>query len=122
MGNTKSEFWWIENERKKKVKNGWTELSKKGWYNTREWKELRKLALSLNPLCELCKKEGRLTPAKEVNHIIPAEKDKSKFFDLDNLQPLCSYHHRVVTRRDNSKYSPENLKRGEELRKQYESD
>jgi 5-methylcytosine-specific restriction endonuclease McrA len=114
-----SGFWWMKDERQSK---GWTKHSQSGWYSTAEWRELRLIALAQKPLCELCEKEGKLVPAKEVNHIIPAEEDSSKFFDLNNLQPLCSYHHRVVTRRDNSKYSSKNLANGKDLQKQMESD
>ncbi|RCW38675.1 HNH endonuclease signature motif containing protein [Marinilabilia salmonicolor] len=118
----KDEFWWMKTEKDEKQKRGWTSFSQNGWYNTKNWRELRQIALAQNPLCELCKKAGRLTPAKEVNHIIPAEEDISKFFDLNNLQPLCSFHHRSITRRDNSKYSRKNLAKGKDLQKQMESD
>lgn len=76
------------------------------------------LALSRSPLCELCEAEGKLTPAKEVNHIIPAAVDESKFFDLSNLQPLCTFHHRQITRKDNSRYN--RMKEGEKLKRELE--
>lgn len=111
------EFYWMKDLKQSK---GWTEISRLGWYNTKEWKELRKIALARNPICMLCEQEGKLTPAKEVNHIIPATKDKTKFFDLNNLQPLCTYHHRVITRRENSRYA--RLDEGKQLQIECENE
>jgi 5-methylcytosine-specific restriction protein A len=112
-------FFWMETERDKKQKIGWTEISQLGWYNTSEWKSLRLIALSENPLCSLCLLENKLVASVEVNHIIPANEDKSKFFDLNNLQPLCSYHHRVITRRDNSKYGYKRGVEGEKIKNKF---
>lgn len=37
----------------------------------RSWKRLRDKHIALNPLCEMCEKSGRLTPADEVHHKVP---------------------------------------------------
>ena len=65
-------------------------------YNSREWKELRIAKLrSTNGLCEECLKEGIVTSARCVHHIIPIEtartKDEMKrlAFDINNLRALC---------------------------------
>ena len=65
-------------------------------YNSREWKELRIAKLrSTNGLCEECMKQGIVTPARCVHHIIPIEtartKDEMKrlAFDANNLRALC---------------------------------
>lgn len=64
-------------------------------YNSREWRELRILKLRANPLCEECMKEGIVTSARCVHHVVPIEtartKDEMKrlAFDVNNLRALC---------------------------------
>jgi len=65
-------------------------------YNSREWKELRIAKLrSTNGLCEECMKDGIVTSARCVHHIVPIEtartKDEMKrlAFDEHNLMALC---------------------------------
>ena len=65
-------------------------------YNSREWKELRIAKLrSTNGLCEECMKEGIVTAARCVHHVVPIEtartKDEMKrlAFDVNNLRALC---------------------------------
>ena len=78
-------------------------------YNSREWKELRIAKLrSTNGLCEECMKEGIVTSARCVHHIVPIEtartKDEMKRLafcqnlpnPLDGLMSLCqSCHARI---------------------------
>ena len=72
-------------------------------YNSREWKELRIAKLrSTNGLCEECMKQGIVTPARCVHHIVPIEtartKDEMKrlAFDINNLRALCfACHSRI---------------------------
>jgi len=61
-------------------------------YNTKQWKQVRKLYLSLNPLCEVCKVAERLTPGSQVDHVQAIEEGGAPF-DLDNLMTLCQRHH-----------------------------
>ena len=65
-------------------------------YNSREWQELRIAKLrSTNGLCEECLKQGIVTSARCVHHIVPIEtartKDEMKrlAFDVNNLRALC---------------------------------
>ena len=65
-------------------------------YNSREWKELRIAKLrSTDGLCEECMKQGIVTSARCVHHIVPIEtartKDEMKrlAFDVNNLRALC---------------------------------
>ena len=64
-------------------------------YNSKEWQELRIAKLRANPLCEECMKEGIVTAARCVHHIVPIEtartKDEMKLlaFDEHNLMALC---------------------------------
>ena len=65
-------------------------------YNSHEWKELRIAKLrSTNGLCEECMKQGIVTSARCVHHVVPIEtartKDEMKrlAFDVNNLRALC---------------------------------
>lgn len=62
-------------------------------YNSR-WEKARKTYLMRNPLCIMCKREGRVTAATVVDHIIPHKGDTALFWDTENnWQPLCAPHH-----------------------------
>ena len=67
------------------------------FYQSKEWREIRSYILSTHPLCTHCLKEDILTPAEEIDHIIPLHIDPSKRLDLTNLQPLCKKCHSTKT-------------------------
>jgi 5-methylcytosine-specific restriction endonuclease McrA len=50
------------------------------------------MCLNLNPICEVCKKMGRVTTANQVDHVVSMEEGGAAF-DLDNLMSLCQRHH-----------------------------
>ena len=67
-------------------------------YNSREWKELRIAKLrSTNGLCEECMKQGIVTSARCVHHVVPIEtartKDEMRRLAIDcglqGLKALC---------------------------------
>lgn len=69
-------------------------------YNTKRWKDLRRLIVQEHPLCEDCLKNGRITPTEEVHHILSpfkkglSEEEKIKrAYDVDNLVALCKDCH-----------------------------
>src|SRR5690554_5824865 len=62
-------------------------------YNTKAWKQLRAEQLRQEPLCRMCKEQGRITPATVVDHVKPHKGDRELFFDPGNLQGLCKAHH-----------------------------
>lgn len=74
------------------------EFSKR-FYNSPQWQRLRKKKLSQNPLCEHCEREGRVTPATVVDHIVPI-KEGGAALDINNLQSLCRYHDDVKGLKD----------------------
>jgi hypothetical protein len=65
----------------------------------RRWQRLRKMVLSAEPLCRECQKRNRLTPATEVDHILPLSKGGANSFE--NLRALCKPHHSQITREGN---------------------
>ncbi|MDO9529271.1 MAG: HNH endonuclease signature motif containing protein [Syntrophales bacterium] len=62
-------------------------------YRSSRWRKLRRRFQQENPLCEECKKVGRLIEATVVDHIIPHKGDEMLFWDIDNLQALCKPCH-----------------------------
>ena len=57
------------------------------------WRKARALFLRQNPLCSECRRNGTLTPATVVDHIVPHRGDKELFWDQQNWQPLCKDCH-----------------------------
>ena len=83
-------YWRCRNPKQKKDK---AEI-----YNSREWRELRISKLrSTNGLCEECLKQGIVTSARCVHHIVPIKtartKDEMKRLAIDcglqGLKSLC---------------------------------
>lgn len=71
-------------------------LGKKRVYDTGFWRKVRKQVLQRdNYLCVMCAKQGRITPATDVDHIIPVAKGGSNM--PDNLQSLCHECHKIKT-------------------------
>ncbi|WP_455275120.1 HNH endonuclease [Ralstonia thomasii] len=62
-------------------------------YGTKRWFRLRHRQLSLHPLCALCEKLGKVTPATIADHVTRHRGDETLFFDANNLQSLCKRCH-----------------------------
>ena len=62
------------------------------------WQKISAAFLKANPLCDMCRAEGRLTPAELVHHIKPLREGGGN--DVENLQALCfPCHSRLHVRR-----------------------
>ncbi len=61
------------------------------------WQQRSKRFLRDHPLCASCQKDGKLTPAAVVDHIIPHRGDTRLFWDASNWQPLCKRCHDTKT-------------------------
>jgi len=61
----------------------------------RSWKRIRDRYIRLNPLCEECLRENRLTAAEEVHHILPLSKGGGN--EAGNLMALCKPCHSRIT-------------------------
>jgi 5-methylcytosine-specific restriction protein A len=68
---------------------------RRGAYNHRKWRRIRRRKLAHNPLCELCLIENRVRPAEVIHHLVEHAADPVKFFvvSLADLQSLCREHH-----------------------------
>jgi 5-methylcytosine-specific restriction enzyme A len=65
----------------------------KAFYKSPAWRRLRLMFLRAHPLCHDCKKEGRLTAAVHVHHIIDRKLDGVLALDWSNLEALCASCH-----------------------------
>ena len=59
------------------------------------WQKIRARFLAAHPLCEQCRKEGRLTVATEVHHILPLGHGGTN--DEENLMALCKPCHSRIS-------------------------
>lgn len=64
-------------------------------YSTARWQRLRKAKLARDPVCQYCP-PGRLTPATEVDHILPMARGGDAL-DWDNLKSACRSCHSSKT-------------------------
>lgn len=66
-----------------------------------KWRKLRKRVMDRDSwLCQVCLKAGRITPATEVDHIIP--KSKGGDDSMHNLQGICRADHQAKSQREAS--------------------
>jgi 5-methylcytosine-specific restriction protein A len=62
----------------------------------RTWQRLSRAVRADEPLCRLCAREGRTTPATLVDHIVPLRERPDLRLVRSNLQPLCASCHSGV--------------------------
>lgn len=68
----------------------------------RAWKRSRDRYIHAHPLCEMCQKQGKLSPAEEVHHIKPLSQGGNH--DMSNLMSLCSSCHSTITAREGGRW------------------
>ena len=68
----------------------------------RAWKKIRDRHMAQYPLCEMCKKQGRLAPAEEVHHIKPLSMGGTN--DDGNLMSLCKVCHSEITAKEGGRW------------------
>lgn len=69
-------------------------------YATAKWRKLRKRQLQAEPLCRYCLRSGFVTPATVADHIQPHRGKEWLFFDIENLQSLCTPCHNTQKRQE----------------------
>lgn len=82
-------------------------------YNTGRWRKLRAGHLLEHPLCEMCQREGKVTPATDVHHVREIShgdtlEDMLQLgFDPTNLMSLCEdCHNRLHGQKRTKKNDP----------------
>lgn len=68
--------------------------------NSVRWKRVRSAYRLEHPMCELCRKAGRLEPARQVDHIVPLEISLELAFEWTNLQALCTKCHALKSQEE----------------------
>ena len=68
----------------------------------RKWKRIRGRYIRAHPLCERCKKNGKITPAEEVHHIKPLAHGGTNA--EDNLMSLCKSCHSEITAKEGGRW------------------
>jgi 5-methylcytosine-specific restriction endonuclease McrA len=58
-------------------------------YNTKQWKEVRRLVLEEDGECHWCRLHGKRTKATQVDHIIELDRGGDPY-DRSNLVPSCA--------------------------------
>jgi len=58
-----------------------------------DWRKVREVKLSMEPLCHDCMDRGRVTPANEVHHIEKFRNRPELRLKLENLMSLCGPCH-----------------------------
>jgi 5-methylcytosine-specific restriction endonuclease McrA len=76
------------------------------FYQSQQWRRVRKTYLEAHPLCVECQAKGVITPATIVDHIKPINIGGARF-DFNNLQGLCDSCHNKKSGREAHKRSCE---------------
>jgi 5-methylcytosine-specific restriction enzyme A len=64
---------------------------------TARWRKRRRIFLAEHPLCEECRRAGKVVAASVVDHVVPHRGDLTLFWDEANWQALCERHHNQKT-------------------------
>lgn len=61
------------------------------FYHSNGWRKVRKAKLLEQPLCEVCAREGRMTRADMIHHIIELRSPNGwqHRLDMNNLESIC---------------------------------
>jgi hypothetical protein len=70
---------------KPRVKTSSNAKERAKFYKSKQWVNLRLCKLQNEPLCELCKLAGRITPATDVHHIKGILERPDLSLDYSNL-------------------------------------
>lgn len=62
------------------------------WYGLQRWRNRASLQMKLQPVCQMCLKIKKNTPAEIADHIEPHNGNQMLFW-YGELQSLCKQHH-----------------------------
>ena len=102
---------------------GWNELSADGFYARKDWINLRNAYRMANPLCEECKKAGKIVPMEAVDHVLSTTDYPELALSYDNLQSLCATCHAKKTGTDTAIRAGKAVRHTDpDLQRMYEGD
>jgi 5-methylcytosine-specific restriction protein A len=81
------------------------------FYLTPQWRRFRDWYIGKHPLCELCEREGRLTPTDMVDHIVEL-KDGGALTTEKNAMAMCWKCHGIKTASNKSEKHNKNHQLG----------
>ena len=93
---------YIKRPHKEKTKRSRHSNQSARYYNSHQWKLLRKWYIITHPLCEECLAQGISTVATEVHHraeFMNGKDDAERWqllLDETNLESLCKMHHQQI--------------------------
>ncbi|WP_176506372.1 HNH endonuclease [Pseudomonas urethralis] len=67
-----------------------------------KWQQARLAFLGKHPLCVYCERQGLVTAANVVDHIVPHRGDMTLFWNRENWQSLCGPCHDQVKKAEES--------------------
>ena len=79
---------------------------------TNKWRDARAQYLREYPLCLHCMQKNLITPATEVDHIVPHKGDMGLFWNRKNWQPLCKPCHSTKTAKEDGGFGGAVKRRG----------
>lgn len=83
-------------KKRRQERDRWRGSSRERGYTT-EWEKARAVFLAEHPLCSgndsQCERDGIVTPATVVDHIIPHRGDQEKFWNRSNWGAMCTACH-----------------------------
>lgn len=59
-------------------------------YDSEQWRRVSRAFLASNPVCAACQRQGRMTPAAIVDHVLPVRWYPGRAWDEANFQALCT--------------------------------
>ena len=61
--------------------------------DTKAWRRMSTWKLNETPWCEDCKEDGKITPAADVDHVLPRHSHPHLSLEGSNLRSLCKRCH-----------------------------
>ena len=77
-------------------------VTKRNYYNSSLWRNIRLSYIVDHPLCECCLYHGRTKLVEECHHILPIygtsnlDMQELRAYDVGNLMSLCRDHHLML--------------------------
>ena len=83
----------------RRYEDGRKDTKERRFYNSAQWQKVRELKRRHDPLCEQCKREGKVVLADLVHHKAEVRQDWDKRLNLDCLESLCTSCHEKIHQR-----------------------
>ncbi|MCE5346809.1 MAG: HNH endonuclease [Bacteroidales bacterium] len=86
---------------------------RQSFYQSTIWNKIKRYKKALNPLCEHCLKQGKLSPTVDIHHMIDLEvlPTFENATDISKLVSLCkSCHTKITNQKKAPIWKPFNMK------------